>query len=232
MMNKFVIPLTVLFMVVNAMESDAACNKDCFVLNQGQGPLIHGSGKMATETRRVGGFNAISVEASGKIQIEQSGTTSLTITADDNLLPLWTTEVRGGKLILALARGKSAEGTVPTYRITVTDLRLIDISGSGDVNIPKWDGASLSIVISGTGNVRVAGKVDEFGLDNSGSGDVTAHDLTAKRAKVDISGSGNITINVTENLNVDISGSGDVVYTGTARVRQDISGSGNVRRGR
>jgi len=232
MMQKFVVPLTVLFMVVSTMESDAACNKDCFMITQGRGPLIHGSGKMATETRRVDRFNAISVIASGHIQIEQTGTPGLTITADDNLLPLLTTEVRGGKLTLAVAQGKSVEGTVPTYKITVGDLRLIDISGSGDITLNKFDGPSLKFLITGTGNITVAGKVNDFEVDNSGSGDIDARNLTARRAKIDISGGGNVSINVTENLNVDVSGSGDVIYTGSPRVAQDISGGGSVRRGR
>src|SRR4051794_691087 len=231
MMQKFVVPLTASFLVVNTMASDAACNKDCFLITQGSGPLIHGSGKMATETRRVDEFNAISVIASGKIQIEQAGTPSLTITGDDNLLPLLTTEV-SGELTLAVAQRKSVEGTVPTYKIAVSDLRLVDISGSGDVTISRFDGSSLKLLITGTGNFRIAGKVDEFEIDNSGSGDIDARNLTARSAKIDIGGAGNVSINVTQDLDVDVSGSGDVIYTGSPRVTQDISGGGSVRRGR
>jgi hypothetical protein len=232
MMQSFVVPLTVLFMVVNTMESDAACNKDCFLITQGSGPLIHGSGKLATEARRVDRFNAVSVIASAKIQIEQTGTPSLTITGDDNLLPLLTTEVKGGELTLAVAQGKSVEGTVPTYRITVGDLSLVDISGSGDITISKFDGPSLKLLITGSGNIKIAGKVNDFEVDNSGSGDIDARSLTAKRAKIDIGGAGNVSINVTESLDVDVGGSGDVIYTGSPRVTQDIFGAGSVRRGR
>ncbi len=52
-----------------------------------------GSGTAKTETRPVAGFTSIELAGTGDVQVKQTGTESLTVTADDNLLPLLTTEV-------------------------------------------------------------------------------------------------------------------------------------------
>src|SRR5262245_44045700 len=49
---------------------------------------VDGSGTPKTETRAVKDFTAISFSGVGKVIIEQTGTESLSVTADDNILPL------------------------------------------------------------------------------------------------------------------------------------------------
>ena len=61
---------------------------------------VRGSGKVISETRSVSGFDSVAMSGSGKLVIEQGETESLTITADDNLLPRLPAEVRGGELHL------------------------------------------------------------------------------------------------------------------------------------
>ena len=64
-------------------------------------PGIKGSGKVITEPRTVSGFNAVLLKGAGALTIEENGTESLTISADDNLLPYVTAEVSGGRLTLS-----------------------------------------------------------------------------------------------------------------------------------
>jgi hypothetical protein len=52
-------------------------------------PTIKGSGVSKTESRKVEKFNAIVLDV-GSLTVEQTGTESLTVTADDNVLPLLT----------------------------------------------------------------------------------------------------------------------------------------------
>ena len=232
MTYKFIVPFAVLLMVASGNQSGAACNgKGCVSLNQG-GTMLRGSGKVVTETRRVERFNAISMSSSGEIVLERTGTPGLTISAEDNLLPFFTSEVKAGTLYLDFAKGKSYEGMGPKYRITVGDFRSLEISGSGDANLTKLNDDQLKVNFSGSVSARFAGRVNEFDVDISGSGDIVAQDLVAKRAKVSISGSGDVAVNVTDSLNVDISGAADVTYVGNPKVVKDISGSGTVTRRR
>jgi hypothetical protein len=56
------------------------------------GPLsiVHGSGNLQTETRTVRGFNEVELRDEGTLVIEQGAAESLTIAAEDNILPLLT----------------------------------------------------------------------------------------------------------------------------------------------
>ncbi|MCJ7666613.1 MAG: DUF2807 domain-containing protein, partial [Actinobacteria bacterium] len=55
------------------------------------GEKIIGSGNVISEDRAVPGFSKISISGSGDLFIEQGDEESITITAEDNLIPLLTT---------------------------------------------------------------------------------------------------------------------------------------------
>jgi hypothetical protein len=229
MIQKFVIPFTLLFMVASSSESGADCTKNCINWNNG-GQMLRGSGKVVTETRRVDKFNAVSVVSVGSVQLERAGTTSVSVSADDNLISLFTTEVKGGTLYLNVVPGKSFQGTGPLYKITVADLRSIEIPGTGDVTADKLAEDRLSVKLSGDGSVRLVGRANELVVDVEGSGHVEAQNLAAKRARVSISGTGSVSLGATDELDARISGVGDVTYTGSPKLTQRITGVGTVSR--
>jgi hypothetical protein len=66
-----------------------------------------------TETRSVRGFNTVTLEGSGQLVLEQAGTESLTITADDNLLPYLTSDVSDGHLTLGTKPGTNIDSSTP-----------------------------------------------------------------------------------------------------------------------
>lgn len=195
----------------------------------GCGEDIKGSGTLATETRPVQKFTSISLSSSGEAVIEQTGAESLTITTDDNLLPLITTEVKNGTLELSTAPNKWISPTKLVFKITVSDLRKIEVSGSGRVSAAKLEAPALSADISGSGSMKLAGKVDDLKISVSGSGSFDCAELVARRARVEVSGSGSVRVNASEELKTDVSGSGSIRYLGNPKLTTDISGSGSVR---
>ena len=82
---------------------------------------ISGSGHVVDEPRSVSGFSAVSLSGSGRLLIEQGETESLTITADDNLLPLIKSEVSGGRLELGSKDSMTnlRPSTEIVYKLTV-----------------------------------------------------------------------------------------------------------------
>src|SRR5215212_8679511 len=66
---------------------------------------VRGSGVMASETRSVSGFSEVALSGTGDVRIAQSGQESLTIEAEDNLLPLLETFVEDGRLTLRTRPG-------------------------------------------------------------------------------------------------------------------------------
>jgi hypothetical protein len=204
------------------------CTSGCTMENHG-GEVMHGSGTIKTETRSVEKFTAVRLSSSANVVIERTGTEGLTVTGDDNLVSLFISEVKDGTLHLSYAKGKSFEGKIPVYRITVSDLRKITVTGSGDVDASKLEGNMLSVSDTGSGDIRLGGQVDELVLGIEGSGDVNAAELKAKRAKVALKGSGDATVNVSDELDAKISGSGDLSYIGSPKVTSDVSGSGSIK---
>lgn len=192
---------------------------------------VRGSGVVATENREVAGFTEVRVSGSGDVVIEQTGTESLAVEAEDNILPLLETKVENGVLRLGIQRNVSLRTTRPIrYRVTVKDLTGVGISGSGNIRAVAIDTDKLSAEISGSGSADFAGRADDLALRISGSGSYDAGKLHSKSVRVNISGSGDAVVNASDRLDATVSGSGSVRYAGTPTVEKHISGSGSVAR--
>jgi Putative auto-transporter adhesin, head GIN domain len=188
-----------------------------------------GSGTLRTQTRAVSGFTTVELTGVGDVLIEQNGTESLTIAAEDNLLPDLTSEVSDGTLRLGTRNGKNLAPTRGiTYRVTVENLAGLRLTGSGSQTATKISATTIAIDITGSGNITTKGVADAQTVSISGSGKYSAGSLATKSTTAQISGNGDATLNVRDTLKVDISGSGSISYTGDPKVTQDISGSGKL----
>jgi hypothetical protein len=189
---------------------------------------VEGSGNVVSESREVSGFDQIQLSGSGTVIVDVTGTESLSIETDDNLLTLLETEVDDGRLELRATRNIDPSEDV-VYTITAASLTGVSISGSGSIVVTGVDDSAFSADISGSGAVTAEGTVsDALSVDISGSGHFEGEDLVAVTGAVNVSGSGSAVVNVTDDLAVSLSGSGDVEYLGSPTVDVDKSGSGTV----
>ena len=106
-----------------------------------------------TENRDVSGFSEVSLRGSGTVRIQVTGTESLTVEAEDNLLEHLTTEVVGGRLELGSSRSISPTEEI-IYTVTAATLEAVTISGSGGTEVLAVNGARLSTDITGSGSIR------------------------------------------------------------------------------
>jgi hypothetical protein len=188
--------------------------------------LTRGSGQLATESREVSGFAKVELSGTGELTIKKTGTESLTISAEDNLLPRLTSEVSNGTLVLGAKPNTSILPTKPiTYSVTVKELTGLAVSGSGGIQAPNLTTPALSIKISGSGTITTSGTVNE---EISGSGHYQAEQLMSKAVDAAISGSGTASVVATDALDAKISGSGTLTYSGNPQIKQEISGSGKL----
>jgi hypothetical protein len=229
MMRELALLVLAAFLLAGCSDDSGGCSSDCVSVNDGGG-VIKGSGTAKTESCTVAPFTAIRMEIGGRAEIERTGAASLAVTADDNLLGLFTAEVKDGTLILGTEKGKSLAGKMPVYKITVAELRSLELKGSGEADAGKLDGNALSVALAGSSAVKLAGRADELTIAVSGSAACNAAALTAKRATVSVSGSGEVTVNASEALDAKVSGSGSVHYLGAPKLTQAVSGSGSITR--
>ncbi len=192
------------------------------------GDRIEGSGTIITESRPVSGFDEIEISGAGEVAVAVTGSESLTIAADDNIMPVLTSDVEGATLELSVEPGNPLSPSQPIrYEVTVESLAGISILGAADFDIDGLDG-SFVIDIAGSGDVVVMGTGDELTIDIKGTGNVDAANFTATAADVSIAGSGDVVVNAADALDVSVSGSGEVEYLGSPAVTQSVSGSGRV----
>lgn len=212
-------------LVIAAIGLSACINVD--VDGDDGGDSVGGSGDLVTESREVSGFDEIAVFGSGEVVVDVTGTESLSIEAEDNIMPLLTTEVRNSVLELEVEGNVSPTRDI-TYTITAATLTGVSIAGSGDVTATGVESDEFGVEIAGSGDVSPVGTAGALSIEIAGSGRFQGEDLVAATATVDVAGSGDVVVNATDELAVDIAGSGSVVYLGNPTVDQSVSGSGEV----
>ena len=191
---------------------------------------IKGSGVLASETRPVSGFDAVELADSADVTVSFGDTESVVVEAEDNILPLIVTNVRGGKLVINWKPNTSVSATEPV-RVTVTmkSLQAASLPGSGNITIAGLDASSVNFNLGGSGNITADGAADSVDVNFSGSGNILCGDLQARSATVELTGSGNATVFATDSLDVTLKGSGNVFYRGDpAKVTQSVPGSGTI----
>ena len=193
------------------------------------GENVKGSGVKASESRAVGAFTGIDVQGSADVHVTTGEPRSVTVEADDNLLPIIETEVRGSSL---LVRSKKSFSTRIGVKLHVTTPRLeeVEIAGSGNVVVEKLDAQTFRVSVLGSGDVRATGTAERVEASVKGSGDIDLSGLSARKAEASVYGSGDIKVRANESVSASIYGSGDVEYWGEpAEVARSVHGSGEIR---
>lgn len=212
---------------------------------------VHGSGVKVERVRALGSFTQMRIDGPFDVKLTQGSTDQATVVADDNIEPLVETVVEGEVLVVRMKREAGfTTRSAPLVRLEARNLQAVSLVGSGDLNVERFKGDSLSlnligsgdahlglvelrdfkVSISGSGDVQVAGRADQQSWAINGSGDVDARSLTGRSVKVNLNGSGDVALGVCDQLDAQLSGPGDLSYAGRPQLRQSVSGSGEIHR--
>ena len=216
------------------------------------GGAVAGSGVVKSDTREVAEFQSISIEYPAEVIVRQGNTESITIEAEDNLLPQLVAEVRNGTLHFENTERNWGARVNPTKTVMLTiivvdlnevqfptagkmqiegletDSLAVSVSGAGDVTLTELVAGKLEFSLSGAGNIIADGDSDSLQLRISGLGNFNGGDLKSQDADVQISGAGSATVWAEQTLDANISGAGSIDYYGDPEVSEHISGVGNV----
>jgi hypothetical protein len=196
---------------------------------------VRGSGIAKTETREIHGVSAISFTGLGSVVVEQGARESLTVTADDNILPLLQTQVNDGTLVLSIkmptivTTGFSPRTPI-VFKVVVKDLATIALSGAGNADVRKLKTDKLDVNISGVGNLTISGSTELLNVTLSGVGTFQGEDFAAETANVTCSGTGSAVVKVSEKLDANVSGVGSIEYIGNPQVTEKVTGIGKVKK--
>jgi hypothetical protein len=215
------------------------------------GERITGSGISKTETRPVSGFRAVVLAVHARVDLRQDGTEGLSITGDDNIVPLVETVVENGTLQIRWKKGAESvsyqdlrlvvhatnveglaiagSGEIDAKALKSGNLRL-HLAGSGRMTFDALNADAVRVSIDGSGELTAAGRIESLDASAAGSGRLSAAKLESRKAFVAVAGSGAATIGATETLSAKVAGSGEIRYYGNPHVTSTVAGSGTVKR--
>lgn len=213
---------------------------------------VKGNGKIVTKNRSTTSYDEIKVSGFFDVDLVAGKEGSITVKAEENLMPYIKVEVEGNVLKvytekntnISASGGKTIQITIPFEKISSvtlsgsgdvrskntikSDTFSAALSGSGDLNLDV-DSTTFDLAVSGSGGIVLKGNTGNFTTKLSGSGDIDAAGLKAKNVDFTISGSGDSKIFCSENLKARVSGSGDIQYLGNPKTKDTkVSGSGSI----
>jgi hypothetical protein len=211
------------------------------------------TGQTIRESRDVSDFDAVSLAFSGDVFITQGSPKKVEIEADKSSMEVIETKIDGNTLVLKTRNGHwGDQGEINVY-ITMPDVSGLSVSGSGDmicktpihtdeiklevsgsgsVTINKLESPDITAVITGSGDITLAGTSKDQSTMNAvitGSGSFKAEELQVGNANVNITGSGSASVSVLKELETNITGSGSVLYKGSPVINANTTGSGKTR---
>jgi len=192
--------------------------------------VVEGDGVAARDQRTVGSYGRLDIGGAMQVEVRVGEAPSLLVEADGNLLPYIRTEARGDTLQITSERLLRSKNPI---RVVYTVPRLTEVhaGGAGRVTVLGLAGAPLEVHKSGSGQIRLAGKVDSLNARVSGSGTLDAGELHSASADLGVSGSGRMNIGDIQGdyARAQVSGSGVLQAGGRVRsLNARVSGSGNM----
>jgi hypothetical protein len=201
-----------------------SCEQDRFVAN---GPIV-------TEALILNSFDGIDLDCSADIFVSQGPVQSVSVRGNSNIIANLKREVVNGVWKVDLLPGNYNFREL-TITITVPDLNLLKIDGSGDIQCETFEVNKMDIQIDGSGNVDFVNGLSASNhvlMDIDGSGDISMRDLNTPSTTCKIDGSGDVKLQgKSSEASYTIDGSGDIsaFELDSENVSVDIDASGDVR---
>jgi hypothetical protein len=191
---------------------------------------VQGQGPVTSETREVGAFSRIEATAGIRIVVHIGPSEAVEVSAQENLLPVIATDLRGDTLSIEASEDFTTLEPV-TITVVVPALDGITLSGGSQAVIDGLDAESLELRIRGGAQVTAAGSVDSVGLDAGGGAMASLEDLSARVATVSMDGGATATLTASGEVSGTAAGGSRLTVLGDAVVSVEESAGSEVGRG-
>ena len=206
-----------------------------------------GNGKIKEEPRSVGEFTGIDVGGGIEADVKIGSERKVTVTADENLLPLIKTQVENGvlkvygnnvrptrsiRLTVVTPKLESIEagGGVKLHAVATATRHLkIEAGGGAELDVSGIDSEEVTIELSGGVKARVAGRAKKANFDLSGGVEIEAQMLQLESATLDASGGVQGHLAVSQSISGETSGGVTLAVKGKPSVNVRASGGASIR---
>ncbi|MCB1699373.1 MAG: DUF2807 domain-containing protein [Pseudomonadales bacterium] len=179
-------------------------------------------------------FSRVQLLGSNELEVTQGEANALKIRGDSDDLEPPPFVVEGDMLRLGIrADGESVRDL--QFKLTVTDIRELQLKGSGEAFVKPLAVDDLQVEVEGSGEMHMFDvKAGDLDIRVLGSGAVEAVNVQARSARLHVKGSGDIDLGTLEAdiIKAHMAGSGDVIVQGSGRanvLEVGVMGSGDVR---
>jgi len=194
----------------------------------GWAPLgeVVGSGDLVTREEFFSDFTSVDAGSGFNVEISQSSSYSVLVTADDNVMDNIIVSKSGDTLNVGVNWAVSLSSVTLKVKITMPELRSLELSGGAQGKIEDITSSdSISIDLSGGSQLIGSGEAVDLTLDGSSGSQLDFTDFMVQDASVELSGGSQATINLDGTLDADLSGGSQLHYYGDPTLG-DIEKSG------
>jgi len=203
-------------------------------LLMGCGGVLTGSGNVETKEYTFSDFNKVEISSAFEFEISQSGSYSVSITADDNIIDKVEVTKAGTTLKIDLKTIPRLGPVTLKAEVTMPKLRGLAVSGASrgtvsdfsstenlDINVSGASKVTGDITagdadfeVSGASTVQLEGLANNMAANVSGASRFNLGGLMVDNANVTFSGASNGTINLSGKLDAKLSGASKLSYIG------------------
>lgn len=191
---------------------------------------IEGSGVVKTEKRELLSFTAIEVGGHFDVIVECQKKQCVEVSGDDNILPLITTSVHNGVLLIDIVPNMPICPKMQLLvKITAGNIENISAMGANGISISQLNNKRFTVQASGSGSILASGKTSEFVVNVRGSTNINAKGLRSEKVRISISGVAEAAVYASQALQAQISGVGNVSYYGNpVEISKTVTGAGRI----
>lgn len=194
----------------------------------GVGKHVVGSGNRKTEVRQVSDFTAIELGGAIEATVTVGDKPSITLDADDNILPLVLTKSEGGVLRIYTEGSTSAKNPIKAT-VLVPKLHRVDISGASEVSISGLTTDQFYADLSGASTLVALGEAASVEIEASGASKADLGGVKSKTASINGSGASTIVLASPDKIMGQLSGASTLNHSGNPNVAIATSGASTVK---
>ena len=209
---------------------------------------LSGSENVITKEMAFSDFTSIDISSAFEVEIIQSDTYSIIITAADNLFDNLKVRQQDDTLKIYMDPFYSNITSTKKAKITLPELNKLNLShktsgtvngfhSSDDFNLTLSTGSKLSgdleagiseFVISSGSSITLEGSADNITIDASSVSTANLEDFTVNNATVNLSSGSRATLNATGQLDVELSSGSTLHYLGDPTIGNISISSGST----
>jgi hypothetical protein len=192
-------------------------------------------GNEKTQTFTNTDFNVLEISSAFNVNITQSNTYSITITANQRTLDQIEVKQNGNLLTIDLRPSSILGSFNPKAQISMPKLDNITLSGAthgtaqgfnsqdpfsaklsgaSSIQLTNFQAADITFDVSGASTLTAKGSANDLSATVTGASTLNLLDLTINNANVTLSGASHAEVNLNGKLNVDASGASSLQYSG------------------